>query len=233
MPWALLSAHLSSMTQLYAWKHVWLRGSLTRKRWLFKIPAANSMEEPFCMSSSDHYHKTWCFLKTRISLGIFEIILGKHKPWGRPFAIAPKSSEFQFIEFCMLYLQRLLAVLFLSLWSLQLSQSPVTCHCLLLSFLLYSLCACITHHLLALPTRPSREMMLPESRAWTKGRGQNKLFYMDGLAWIQDTSSNKMSLQIAQITVNKYCLHAWCKTSTDKTNTIICCFGTCFCLLHL
>lgn len=114
MPWALLSAHLSGMTQLYAWKHVWFVGLLMRKQWLFKIPAIN------CVGDFLHIFQESL---EKLSLGIFQDLLEKHKLWGSQFAISPKASEFKFIEFCTLYLPSMLAALILSLWWLQLPHS--------------------------------------------------------------------------------------------------------------
>lgn len=110
--------------------------------------------------------------------------------------------------------------------------APVACHHLLLSSLL-PVCLYLKPppRLANLATRNSDVSVV--SHLNPRGGKQSEPSSMDGSTWIQNTSSNKMALQTALITVNRYCLLAWCKTSTDKTKTIKHSFGTFFCPLHL
>ena len=66
------------------------------------------MEESLCVSSKDHYHKSRCFFKTQISLGIFKIYLQNISKGIVSLQFLPNpvnlnllSSAFQVYEGCL------------------------------------------------------------------------------------------------------------------------------------
>ena len=118
------------------------------------------MEESLCVSSKDHYHKSRCFFKTQISLGIFKIYLQNISKGIVSLQFLPNpvnlnllSSAFQVYEGCLQHC-------FCPCEGYSCHKAPMTCHCLLLSSLLNSLYSCITNHLLGLPTWSSEEALL-------------------------------------------------------------------------
>lgn len=186
---------------------MWLLGSLTRKPWPFKISSRKQREGDFLYVFQWSLAQKMTFLKNSGITGDFSRLNWETRALGQSVWTSPKSSEFAFTEFPTVHLRRSLAARFLPAWRLQLPQSSRDMSLSSVIILAYSLCACITNHLPALPTRPSGEVMLLSYRIWAKGRESKTS------PWIQDTSSRTMSLPIAQITVNKHRLRAWCKTS--------------------
>lgn len=180
-----------------------------------------------CIWPLDHYHKGWLFLKTRLLLRILRVCL-RNKGHGEACLwLLPNSGSCHFLGF--ISHQRLLeespfwpckkptAVAlpphYVSHVSVFFDHPPST-DCVLTSAPTSSL-----------PVRPPKGTSL--------GQHEKRPLRTDVLAWIQDTSSNKISLQITQITVNKSCLHYRHETSTHKTKSIRCLCGTCVCSLPL
>lgn len=79
-----------------------------------------------------------------------------------------------------------------------------------------------------LTSAPTSSLPVRPPKATSLGQLENRPLHTDVLAWIQETSSNKMPLQITQITVNKYRLHSRHRTSTHKTKSIKCLCGHVF-----
>lgn len=160
MPSAFLSAHLYSVAQIYAWQRVWVIEIISRKAVLFKILAINSMEEPLCISSSGHYYKWWYFSKTEEPLGIFKIYLRSISRRVISLWFLPSPVSFSLLNSVLCIYKGCLQHYFCPCEGYSCHKAPMTCHCLPLSSLLYSLCPCITNQLFCLPTWPSEETML-------------------------------------------------------------------------
>lgn len=162
-----------------------------------------------CIWPLDHYHKGWLFLKTRLVLRILRDCL-RNKGHGEACLwLLPNSGSCHFLGF--ISHQRLLEES--PFWPCKKATAvalpphhdshvtvffdyPPSVDCVLTSAPTSSL-----------PVRPPKSTSL--------GQLANRPLHTDVLAWIQDTSSNKISLQITQITVNKSCLHSRHETSTQ------------------
>lgn len=123
-------------------------------QWLFKIPAINNMEEPLCIFQW-LLSQMMTLLKNSDIAGDLQDLLEKHKQRGSRFVITPNPVSLSLLSSVHCIYKGSLQHCF---WPSEVyicCKAPVTCHCLLLSFLLYSLCPCIRNKLPVLETSSS------------------------------------------------------------------------------